>query len=64
MITQLLYTLKTILGQFTFFAGDIVVFAEYIRDAAGRQFNGEPLVAALRAAQKIAFDVSAVKKTT
>ena len=51
------------LGDFSLHTGDIVTLADTVRDAAGRPFSAEPLTASLRAAQKVAFDVSAVKKS-
>lgn len=55
--------LKTFLGEPGLYAGDIITYAGNIKNASGRRFNDEPLVASQRAAQKIALDPSAVKKT-
>lgn len=60
---QFLACLKEMIGGCGFYSGDPIKRFESITDSAGRRLNGVPLVASLRAAQKVAFDIVAVKKT-
>lgn len=50
------------LGKSTVHVGDIIAPAGSITASDGRRFFGSPLVASLRATQKVEFDITAVKK--